>query len=101
MAQVTYYHAQVTSNMVSVQRAEGTVSSLQEAIDRGYRFCMLQAIEASVRARYPTIASVPVPNFGAVFAGIDGGNCQAGVRDAPRPHLNASRAALRGCQHID
>ena len=75
---ITYYAAQVTSSMVVKTSAAGEVASLQEAIDRGYTFCLLQAISSSVYLRYPNLDAISVRNADAVLAGLEDGTCQAG-----------------------
>lgn len=64
--------------MVAKQEVAGEVASLKEAIDRGYTFCLLQAISSSVYLRYPNLNSVEVKNANEVLAGLEANTCQAG-----------------------
>lgn len=76
---VTFYAAQVTSNLVvDDSNTVGTVKSLEEAVKRDYTFCVLQAISTSVLLRYPQLKTIPVKNAIEVFASLDTGACQAG-----------------------
>ena len=88
---VTFYAAQVTSNMVRRDQAEGTVQSLDEAIDRDYTFCLLQAISTSVLSRHPALRVVSVQNASEVFNKLDSGECKAGfvTADEWRKNINS------------
>jgi hypothetical protein len=78
--QGAFYGSQVTSNMVADPAQEGTVKSMQEAMDRGYVFCVPLPINHMVQMRYSGIQTIPVMSWAEGDMNMEAGNCLGIVR---------------------
>ena len=76
------YTSQVT--LFNIVNAEsGEVSSLTQAVNRGYRFCGWASLQAPLERIYPLLTGryVGFDSGAAVFQGIDEGICDAAIID--------------------
>lgn len=74
--------SQVTSSMV-FHASRASITSLEEGIERGYRFCGWASLQSSLEAAYPALQGlyVGLENGHDVFQAMDNRRCQAAIID--------------------
>ena len=80
LVMVSNYTAQITA--MSVLRASsGTITSLDEGISRGYKFCGWASAQQSIEAAFPLIRGfyVPLEDGSASYKLMDNGECDAAL----------------------
>lgn len=82
LVSISNYTAQVTANNV-IQSASGSITSLDQGIERGYRFCGWASLQKPIERTYPRLAGLYVPKGDGkdVFQGMDKGECEAAIID--------------------
>eukprot|EP00466_Bigelowiella_natans_P013241 jgi/Bigna1/88559/estExt_fgenesh1_pg.C_340005 len=78
LVMLTTYTAQVTVHILT-SRVSGEVNSLEEAIEKNYRVCLLEASLPSVGSRYPDIQAVTATDAKEALNGMSDGRCEAAL----------------------
>uniref|UniRef100_A0A6U4MFP7 Uncharacterized protein n=1 Tax=Hemiselmis andersenii TaxID=464988 RepID=A0A6U4MFP7_HEMAN len=84
MVFMSIYGAQVTTALVESRLGAptGTMSSFEEGLDRGAKFCVYAFVEPFIKSRWPTMQTVPVGAGGKVYELFDAlyeGKCEASL----------------------
>ena len=82
LVSISNYTAQVTLNNIIAQQS-GAIKSLEDGINRGYRFCGWASLKDPIERAYPKLAGlyIGMGDGKSVFQGMDTGVCDAAIID--------------------